>query len=79
MEKFITAALQPAEHLKIKLNAKKKEANITVPEDQLSLAIGRDGQNVRLAAKITGYKINLNDDKPKKVKAKTAKKSYKKD
>ena len=79
LEKFITAALQPAEHLKIKLNAKKKEANITVPEDQLSLAIGRDGQNVRLAAKITGYKINLNDDKPKKVKAKTAKKSDKKD
>ncbi|MCX6816967.1 MAG: transcription termination factor NusA [Candidatus Beckwithbacteria bacterium] len=74
LDKFITAALQPAEHLEIKLNAKKKEANITVPEDQLSLAIGRDGQNVRLAAKLTGYKINLNDDRPKKTKTKKTKK-----
>jgi len=66
--KFITAALQPAEHLEIKLNEKKKEAKVTVPEDQLSLAIGRDGQNARLAAKLTGWKITLNDGKPKKTK-----------
>ena len=57
--KFIKSALQPAENLKVKINEKTKTADITVPEDQLSLAIGREGQNVRLAAKLTGYKINL--------------------
>jgi transcription termination/antitermination protein NusA len=59
IEKFIASALQPAEKMTIKLLKTKKTANVTVPEDQLSLAIGKDGQNVRLAAKITGYKINL--------------------
>ena len=65
--KFISAALQPAEKLAIKLDEKKKIADVTVPEDQLSLAIGKDGQNVRLAAKLTGYKINLKGPKGKKV------------
>ncbi len=59
IEKFIAAALQPAEKMDIKLLKTKKTANVTVPEDQLSLAIGKEGQNVRLAAKLTGYKINL--------------------
>ena len=57
------AALQPAENLKVKIDEKNKTADITVPEDQLSLAIGREGQNVRLAAKLTGYKINLKGPK----------------
>ncbi len=69
IEKFISAALQPAEKLDIKLLKTKKTANITVPEDQLSLAIGKDGQNVRLAAKLTGYKINLAGPKGTKVTA----------
>jgi N utilization substance protein A len=56
---FISAALAPAEKLDIKIDEKKKLAVVTVPEDQLSLAIGRGGQNVRLAAKLTGYKIDL--------------------
>ncbi len=68
-KKFITAALQPAEKLAIKINDKKKIADVTVPEDQLSLAIGKDGQNVRLAAKLTGYKINLKGPKGKAVTA----------
>lgn len=68
INKFITAALQPAEHLEIKLDEDKKTAEVTVPEDQLSLAIGRDGQNVRLAAKLTGYKINLKGFEEKKSK-----------
>lgn len=63
IEKFISSALQPAEKMDIKLNKTKKSANVTVPEDQLSLAIGKDGQNVRLAAKLTGYKINLKGPK----------------
>ncbi len=69
IKKFITAALQPAENLEIKLNQKKKTANVTVSEDQLSLAIGKDGQNVRLAAKLTGYKINLKGPKGKAITA----------
>ena len=58
-EKFIVAALSPAEGIKVKLNEKKKEAIVSVPEDQLSLAIGKEGQNVRLAAKLTGYRIDI--------------------
>jgi N utilization substance protein A len=56
---FIGAALSPAENMEIKINEQSKEANVVVPDDQLSLAIGRGGQNVKLAAKLTGYKINL--------------------
>lgn len=57
--KFITAALSPAEGLRVEIEEKRKTAQATVPDDQLSLAIGRDGQNVRLAAKLTGYKIDI--------------------
>ena len=53
-----------------KINEKTKTAEITVPEDQLSLAIGREGQNARLAAKLTGYKINLKGSKGSKHTAK---------
>ena len=69
LDQFIIAALQPADNLKVKLDEKNKTADVTAPEDQLSLAIGRDGQNVRLAAKLTGYKINLQGPKGKKVTA----------
>lgn len=58
-KQFITAALAPAKELEVKLNEKKKSAEVLVPDDQLSLAIGRDGQNVRLAAKVTGWKIDM--------------------
>lgn len=57
--KFIEASLAPAENLKIEINEAEKSANVIVPDDQLSLAIGRGGQNVKLAAKLTGYKLNL--------------------
>ncbi len=56
---FIKAALSPAKDLSVKLNEKEKTAEVTVPDDQLSLAIGKEGQNVRLAAKLTGYKIDI--------------------
>lgn len=59
IKQFITAALAPAKELEVKLNEKKKAAEVLVPDDQLSLAIGRDGQNVRLAAKVTGWKIDM--------------------
>lgn len=59
IESFIAAALAPAEKLDIKLDDAKKLAVVTIPDDQMSLAIGRGGQNVRLAAKLTGYKIDI--------------------
>ncbi len=59
LAELIKAALSPAENLVVKLNKKTKTAKVTAPEDQLSLAIGRDGQNVRLTAKLTGFRIEV--------------------
>lgn len=56
---FIQAALAPAEHLKVTLDEEKKAAKVVCPDDQLSLAIGRNGQNARLAAKLTGWHITI--------------------
>lgn len=58
-KQLITSALAPAKELEVDLDNEKKAAVVTVPEDQLSLAIGRDGGNVRLAAKLTGWKIDI--------------------
>lgn len=63
-EKYIANALSPAKVLEVKILPKNK-ALALVPEDQLSLAIGKDGQNVRLAAKLTGWKIDVRP--PEKV------------
>ncbi len=57
--KYITAALSPAENLQIEINEEERSALVIVPEDQLSLAIGREGQNVRLAAKLTDFSIDI--------------------
>ena len=59
VESFIIAALSPAEKVQVSLNKKDKQAEVSLPDDQLSLAIGKEGQNVRLAAKLTGYKIDI--------------------
>jgi len=56
---FIASALAPAEGIKVDIEKDTKKAVVTAPDDQLSLAIGRGGQNVRLAAKLTGYKIDI--------------------
>ena len=56
---FIANSLSPAEVIKVKIDEKEKIAKVCVPEDQLSLAIGKEGQNVRLAAKLTGWKIDI--------------------
>jgi N utilization substance protein A len=61
-EKFISAALSPAKVLAVTLDEENKIARVLVPEDQLSLAIGKRGQNVRLAAKLTGWKIDVAGD-----------------
>jgi transcription termination/antitermination protein NusA len=57
--KFISSALSPAKVLAVNINEENREATVKVPEDQLSLAIGKRGQNVRLAAKLTGWKIDV--------------------
>jgi transcription termination/antitermination protein NusA len=56
---FISNALSPAKVNKIILNEEEKKAEVHVPEDQLSLAIGKSGQNVRLAAKLTGWNVDI--------------------
>ena len=58
---FIKNALSPAKVGNIEIDTDTKEARVTVTADQLSLAIGKGGQNVRLAAKLTGYKIDLQE------------------
>lgn len=57
--KFIRAALSPAKVVNVELNESTMEARVTVPDDQLSLAIGKRGQNVRLAVKLTGWKLDI--------------------
>ena len=58
-EQFIRNALSPAKVRSISLNEETKHAEVQVDADQLSLAIGRGGQNVRLASKLTGYTIDI--------------------
>ena len=66
--KFISNALSPAKVLDIQLDESRQEARVLVPEDQLSLAIGRGGQNVRLAARLTNWKIDVRSaNAPEKV------------
>lgn len=61
--KFVANALSPAKILNVTLNEEAKEAKVGVLEDQLSLAIGKAGQNVRLAARLTGWKIDIMQEK----------------
>lgn len=56
---LIKSSLAPATDLDVRLNKKEKIANVIAPNDQLSMAIGKDGQNVRLTAKLTGYRIEV--------------------
>lgn len=59
--KFIANALSPAKIINV-ISEAKNVATVVVPKDQLSLAIGKDGQNVRLAAKLTGWKIDVKSE-----------------
>ena len=59
LEKFIASSLSPAKVTEVELNYKEKRAIVTVPEDQQSLAIGKEGQNARLANKLTKWKIDI--------------------
>ena len=59
---FIKESINPAEVLELTVDVEKRESRVIVPHNQLSLAIGKEGQNARLAAKLTGYKIDIYSD-----------------
>jgi N utilization substance protein A len=65
-KKFIGNALSPEKSLDIEI-VEKNKAVVSVPEDQLSLAIGRDGQNVRLAVRLTGWKLDVKSAETEKI------------
>jgi len=58
-EKFVAAALGPATVVSVAIESNTRTAHVRVPKGQLSLAIGRDGQNARLAAKLTGWRVDI--------------------
>lgn len=66
-EQFIKNALSPAEVSKVVINEKEKRATVYVNEDQQSIAIGRAGQNVRLASRLTGYELDIEQAAPAKA------------
>jgi len=66
-EKYIEAALSPAKVIAVKINKKAKTAKVKADVEQLSLAIGKEGQNVRLASKLTGFEIDVERVEEKKV------------
>ncbi|MEO5918925.1 MAG: transcription termination factor NusA [Candidatus Limnocylindrales bacterium] len=59
---FVANALSPAQVLSVDIDIEHRIANVTVPERMLSLAIGREGQNARLAARLTGWRIDIRSD-----------------
>lgn len=61
---YITNALSPTKIAKVTVKEDAKKAVVMVPEDQLSIAIGKGGQNVRLASKLTGYELDIESEKP---------------
>lgn len=65
-KQFIINALSPTEVTDVKIDSKEKKAAVIVPEDQLSIAIGKGGQNVRLASKLTEYELDIEASKTNK-------------
>lgn len=62
METFVANALSPAKVISVEVDEEEKTAKVVVPDYQLSLAIGKEGQNARLAAKLTGCKIDIKSE-----------------
>jgi transcription termination/antitermination protein NusA len=60
--RFVAKALSPARVREVLVDDETQEATVIVPDDQLSLAIGREGQNARLAAKLTGWKVDIKSE-----------------
>lgn len=61
-EEFVANALRPAKVTRVEVDEEQKVARVVVPDHQLSLAIGKEGQNARLAAKLTGWKIDIRSE-----------------
>ncbi|AUG58034.1 transcription termination factor NusA [Acetivibrio saccincola] len=61
-KEYISSSLSPAKVIRVDVNEEEKSAKVTVPDFQLSLAIGKEGQNARLAAKLTGWKIDIKSE-----------------
>ena len=64
---YIAEALKPCEVIAIELNETERIAKVVVPNEQLSLGIGKEGQNVRLAARLTGWKIDIKSEEQAKA------------
>lgn len=62
VQEYISSSLSPAKVVRVDVNEEEKSAKVTVPDFQLSLAIGKEGQNARLAAKLTGWKIDIKSE-----------------
>jgi N utilization substance protein A len=60
--RFVAKALSPARVREVLVDDEKKEATVIVPDDQLSLAIGKEGQNARLAARLTGWRVDIKSE-----------------
>lgn len=71
LRQFITEALGPARVQEVIINEEEKTAVVMVSDNQLSLAIGKEGQNARLAARLSGYRIDIRSDDPVEEKAET--------
>lgn len=69
---YIINALSPTKVAKVELDESAKKAKVIVPEDQLSIAIGKSGQNVRLASKLTGYELDIASEQQNAVVTPTA-------
>lgn len=61
-EEYIAAALSPADVISVRMDEEGKACRVIVPDNQLSLAIGKEGQNARLAARLTGFKIDIKSE-----------------
>mgnify|MGYP000258978101 FL=1 len=61
-KEFIAAALSPSKVVAVKVDEENQSAKIVVPDHQLSLAIGKEGQNARLSAKLTGWRIDIKSE-----------------
>ena len=67
-KQYIMQALSPAKNMRVEIDEEEKVAHVFVPKEELSLAIGKDGQNVRLAHKLTKYRIEIESDEKEEPK-----------
>jgi N utilization substance protein A len=72
MQRYLASALSPAKVSEVRLNDEERRAVVIVPESQLSLAIGKEGQNVRLAARLTGWRIDICSEEQLRAQAQAA-------